>query len=146
MVAPIELDQRLRSIEDELALQRLINLYQKTGDAFDWAGWSQCFCEDAVFVNQFGVHHGRGEIHDLCKRRFGKVFQVFQHVIVNVLLDISGDTATGTANLIFVGMREAAEKSDYFLGGGRYEWQFVRLAEGWRIKHGRLTFLWDNTG
>lgn len=146
MAKPIELDQRLRSIEDELALRRLVNLYQKTGDTFDWEGWSQCFSEDAVFVNQFGAHHGRQEIHDRCKGRFGSAFQVFQHVIVNILLDIGADTATGTANLIFVGMRDANKKSNYFIGGGRYEWQFARLAEGWKITHGLLTFLWDNTG
>jgi hypothetical protein len=139
-----ELEERIRAVEDELALRRLVDGYQKTGDSFDWQGWSHCFSENAVFVNQFGSHHGRQEIHDLCKRRFGKTFQVFQHVITNLLLDITRDSAIGTANLIFVGMKDKNRKGDYFLGGGRYEWTFARGMEGWKIERGVLTFLWDN--
>ena len=140
-----ELERRIRSIEDELALGRLINTYHKTADAFDWRGWSECFSENAIFVNQFGPHHGRKEIRELCAKRFGKAFKVFQHIIVNLLFQVSGDSATGSGNLIFVGMRDENKKSNYFLGGGRYEWQFIRTAEGWKIEHGDLTFLWDNT-
>ena len=140
-----DLENRLRRIEDEMALQRLINVYHKTADAFDWKGWSECFAEDAVFVNQFGVHRGRQEIYDRCRKRFGTVFRVFQHVIVNACFDIAGDTASGTGNLLFVGLREGNRKNHYFLAGGRYEWAFVRTPEAWIIKTGTLTFLWDNS-
>ena len=124
------LEQRLSAIEDELALRRLIHRYHQTSDALDWAGWSETFSKDAVFENQFGPQHGRPEIHDLCKKRFGKAFQAFQHIIVNLDFDIVGDSATGSGNLLFAGVRNKEEPDKYYLAGGRYAWTFRREADG----------------
>ncbi len=137
----------LDSLLDHLELEKLINMYQWRADEFDWAGWSECFTEDAVFdmPNYQGLLTGRKQIHDVCKASMDLACKVMQHLIVNVDFELTGkDTATGRANLIFIGLPDPDQQTQSYQSGGRYHWKFRRTTDGWRICRGRLDFLWNN--
>ena len=141
-----EMEARLQELEDQLALSKLINTYHRRADAFDWEGWADCFTEDAEFdfANEFGTMCGRRAIHDICKDNMDHVYEVMQHVMVNLDFEITGkDSAIGHGNLIFTALPRANEPYVNFQSGGRYDWEFKRTANGWRIAKARLDFIWS---
>ena len=141
------IEQRLAVLEDKQALAELINAYGKVADRFDWEGWAQgAFTEDSefVFVGGFGVMRGRDEILKVCKDSMDPFYEVMQHILVNLDFEVDGDSASGTSNLVFTAVMKADEPTNYYMAGGRYQWRFARMPEGWRIAHTRLEFLWNN--
>lgn len=141
------LELRIRLLEDESALRKLINTYHKRADAFEWEAWAACFTDDAVFVlaGTFGTLHGRQQILEVCKGQMDHIYQVHQHIMVNLDFDIDGgDSAGGTGNLIFTALADAGDQARYYQAGGRYQWKFRRTGQGWRIAEARLDFLWNN--
>lgn len=135
------------TLRDNLLLEKLINNYHWRADQFDWAGWADSFTEDSVFefVGGFGVMTGKQQIHDTCKGNMDHVYEIMQHVMVNLDFEITGaDTATGHGNLVFSALPDASRPTRYYQSGGRYEWRFRRTPQGWKIAHTRLQFLWNN--
>lgn len=142
------LEARIQLIEDRRAIEHLVNEYHKRADAFDWAGWSETIAEDGVldFPTGFGKMSGRKNIHDTCKASMDHVYEVMQHVIVNLDIEVNGDTATGTANLLFTGIMKASDPTKYYQCGGRYKFNFQRTPQGWLIGRYFLEFIWNNGG
>jgi hypothetical protein len=141
------LEHRLKLVEDELAIQKLMNVYCRRADAFQWESWAETFTEDSLFDFEggFGTMRGRAEILEKCKGAMDHVYSSFIHYIVNVDVEVDGgDTATGTGNIVFAALTDDARPTAYYLSGGRYKWQFARTADGWRIAHTVLRFIWNN--
>ncbi|MSR13934.1 MAG: nuclear transport factor 2 family protein [Gammaproteobacteria bacterium] len=140
------LESRLQRFEDERALEKLINTYHKRADAFDWGRWAETFTEDAVFefAGGFGVMRGRQDIHDKCKGSMDHVYNVMQHIMVNLDFEVAGSRATGTGNLIFVGISDPQKPTEFYMSGGRYRWVFARTKDGWKIAEAFLEFIWTN--
>lgn len=139
------IEQQLQRMQAELDLKALINAYHWRADQFDWQGWSECFTEDAEFdfVGAFGVMRGRDEIRETCKGNMDHIYQVMQHIMVNLHFELGdADNASGRGNLIFIGVPDASKQDQNYMSGGRYEWRFKRTPQGWKIAHTRLQFLW----
>lgn len=133
--------------EDCRLLESLINTYQWRVDRFDWAGWADCFTEDAVFdmPDSYGRMSGREAIRDTCRANTGGTYKALQHIIVNLAFEFTGaDTASGRGNLLFTAVPDPARPANYHQAGGRYAWEFRRTAQGWRIARARLDLLWNN--
>ena len=64
-----------------------------------------------------------------------------QHVITNIVIDLEGDQATATANLIATFV-EDADEAPYSLGA-RYGFRAVRGPEGWRLSRVHVTPAWS---
>lgn len=141
-------EQRIQILEDKQALAEHMNLYCKTADRFDWADWADTFTEDSVFefIGGFGDMRGRQTIHDTCKGSMDHVYAVMQHLMSNLDFEVDGDNATGTGNLIFTGIMDAAKPTGYYMSGGRYQWKYRRTDAGWKIAHTKLEFIWNNGG
>ena len=140
---------KIKYLDDQLQLRKLINTYHWRADHHDWEGWSQTFTEDAVFdlPNSFGLLNGRKEIHDVCKGNMAHIYKIMQHIMVNLDFEITGpDSATGHANLIFTALADPSKPTQFVQSGGRYNWEFKRTPAGWRIHRARLDFLWNNGG
>jgi hypothetical protein len=58
-----------------------------------------------------------------------------QHLITNVLVDLDGDTATATANLLVTFAGETQQ-------GERYAFGAARTPEGWRLSRIEVTPVW----
>lgn len=147
-MAEMTVEQRLKLLEDKQALAEHMNLYCKTADRFDWAAWADTFTEDSLFefVGGFGDMRGRQVIHDTCKGNMDHVYDVMQHMMSNLDFEVDGDNATGTGNLIFTGIMDAAMPTEYYMSGGRYQWTYRRTDAGWKIARTKLEFIWNNGG
>lgn len=142
------LEARIQRIEDELAIRKLMNLYCKRADAFEWDNWAETFTEDSEFEFEggFGTMQGKQTILETCRGAMDHVYDDFIHYIVNVDADIDGDTATGTGNIIFAALTDETRPTNVLLQGGRYKWTFKRTEAGWRIARTKLRFIWNNGG
>lgn len=141
------LETRIARIEDLRAITTLMNTYCARADAFDWVGWALTFTDDSVFEfpGAFGTMRGRDEIRETCKGLMDPVYDVMQHLMSNFEFELTGpDSAIGHGNLVFTGIADPAKQNQYFMSGGRYDWKFERTADGWRIAHTRLDFIWNN--
>lgn len=143
------LEARIQRLEDLAALEKLMNRYHKTADAFDWEAWAESFTEDAEFqfAGDFGFPTmvGKRQIHDTCKGLMDHVYQDMMHYMVNLDFDLTGpDSATGTGNIVFVALTDASKPDKFLMSGGRYRWEYRKTAQGWRIHRTVLHFLWNN--
>jgi hypothetical protein len=145
------LEARLARLEDLQALKTLMDNYHQRCDAFEWTEWAESFAEDAVVeardaagvVQSFGVMRGRQAVYETCRDNMA-IYAAIQHIIVNLNFKVTGDVATGTANLVFVAVADRARPDDFYMSGGRYEWTFARTPQGWKISTAVLDFLWNN--
>ena len=60
-----------------------------------------------------------------------------QHLITNVLVDLDGDRATATANLLVTFAGETIERH-----GERYRFGAARTPDGWRLRRIEVTPIW----
>jgi hypothetical protein len=60
-----------------------------------------------------------------------------QHLITNVLVDIDGDTAEATANLLVTFAGDTLDQQ-----GERYRFDAARTPDGWRLRRIEVTPIW----
>jgi hypothetical protein len=141
---------RLRLLEDKEDLRSLINRYQLAADELDYGGQAAVFTPDGEFETPIGVLRGREEIESALAGATEEAKVKF-HTMSNLEFRVAGDRATGRANMNFVCIFDP--QRPYLLsgegcpvggasGGGYYEWQFARVADGWWIKHQKLALTW----
>jgi len=58
-----------------------------------------------------------------------------QHLITNVLVDVDGDTASATANLLVTFVGESQQGERYLFGA-------ARTRDGWRLSRVEVTPIW----
>jgi len=137
---------RIRLIEDELAIKHLIDEYGRRADTLDWEYWTETFTEDSMFDfdGSFGVMQGRDNIRETCRGNMAPVYEDFMHYMLNTIVSVDGsDIATGTGNIVFVGLPDKSRPDEFFAMGGRYKWEFRREHDGWKISRTHVTFLWN---
>jgi len=123
-------DARLRAIEDRLAILELEGAYAELFDGRRGEEWANLFTEDGSYQSrtpQADVH-GREALARMC------VETVFDgiHLLSVPRITIDGDRATGRVHFTF----HAIEGSDVSVSRniGYYDVEYVRTAEGWRIR------------
>jgi hypothetical protein len=136
-----ELSRRLQNLEDKDELVALLNSYCSTSDVLDWKAWSQLWTEDASCEAPLGTVRGRDAITENAAQ-FHVGNEARQHSMTNMQLEIDGDRATGTANLIFFGVTDTDEPGKHWDMGGPYEFEFRRTPDGWRLHWMKLDTIW----
>jgi SnoaL-like protein len=126
------LEARLRAVEDELALYRLMTSYGPAADTGDGEKASEIWTEDGVYDSDgAGVLAGRGAIAGMLA---GEGHQAMvpgcAHVNTPVVIDVDGDRATA------IGYSQVWRTDDgthrvFRLAANR--WEFARTSEGWRV-------------
>ena len=126
------LEARLRAVEDELALYRLMTSYGPAADSGDGEKASELWTEDGVYDSDgAGVLAGRDAIAGMLA---GEGHQAMvpgcAHVNTPVVIDVDGDRATA------VGYSQVWRTDDgthrvFRLAANR--WEFSRTSEGWRV-------------
>ncbi len=128
-----------QNFADHLEIQQVINLYASAIDKHQWAALEGVFTDDAVanFIG-IGVFEGRQAIADLIASVLTQC-SVTQHLLGNINIVVSGDTATATCYLsaLHVGLGDYAAET--LTVWGEYSDELVRTANGWRIVHRTLT-------
>lgn len=129
-------EARLRAVEDELAIQRVLVEYGARIDARDYAGYAALFAREGTWQNGATVRRGRAEIEQLLVGLFGTpapgyVNRGDYHLISNPQIDVDGDRARVRSRHLLV-MR-GADGSPVPELAGVYEDEFVREDGQWKI-------------
>lgn len=130
------IEQRLRRVEDELAIRRVLVEYSATQDARDYAGYAALFAREGEWVNGRNVHKGRAAIHKMLVDLYGEPPPGFTnnesfHISSNAQIDVQGDRATARSRHLLVMRGPAGEPVPAL--AGRYEDEFIREDGEWKI-------------
>lgn len=127
--------------DDHSMITNLIQRFGRCLDAKDWAGYSSTFVADGVF-EIFGQRRvGRAAIADGAREL--SRYQLTQHYITNVCIELDGDKAISHASVFAVHIPGRAEPSVHADVGGIYHHRCVRTAdEGWLFAHVEVEVTW----
>lgn len=132
------LEARLRAVEDELAIHKLIVRYGLAVDSGDAERTTAVFAPDGVYDADVRLMRGRGDIADMVRgERHQAMVGHCAHQIGPALVRVDGDAATALG-YSRVYLQSAEGIAVYRVSFNR--WTLARQAEGWRITH-RLTRL-----
>jgi len=129
------LEARLRLVEDQGAIERLLKEYGRTLDARDFAAYAALFARDGEWKGALGAYKGPAAIQATMEKIFtdaaadipkGKNF----HVMSNFIIDVHGDRATARSTFIFYKMNGSVPEAAV---AGRYEDELIRENGAWRF-------------
>ena len=120
------------SVRDELDIQRVISDYAWGCDNADWALLRTLFTEDATldYTTTGGPVGGRDEVVAWLEEGLSQL-EWIHHVVSNFQIDLDGDRADVRA------MFHCSVKlpdTPVMVTGGYYNEEFVRTADGWKLK------------
>ncbi|HVA82201.1 MAG TPA: nuclear transport factor 2 family protein [Candidatus Binataceae bacterium] len=132
------LEQRLRALEDLEQIKQLKARYCGYCDNnYDPEGIASLFTEDGVWDGEkLGKCAGRDAIIKFF-RRAPEAFPFAIHYVMNPIIEVSGDTATGRWYLFQPCTRREGNQAMWL--AGRYEDEYVRIGKEWKFK--RLKFI-----
>jgi hypothetical protein len=133
----------MASVEDHIAIQRLMYRYALCADRKDYAGFAEIFCEDAEFVNR-GTRVAPLTAIQGMMRALERYKQTL-HLVQNVLYEVQDDTATGETYCLASHLFEENDREMKVDMGIIYQDRLRRTPQGWRIQHRGFTLLWSQT-
>ena len=129
------------SVEDHVAIQRLMYDYARCADSKDYPGFARVFTPDAEFDFSGRVASGLEEIREMMLAL--EKYTVTQHQVHNVLYEVDGEAASGetycTASHLLP-VDGQTQKIDMAI---TYRDRLRRTAEGWRIHQRQFVLLWS---
>lgn len=122
---------RCMSAEDKLEIQELKYRHCYATDESDTAAVPELFVEDGVLdIPLKDPLVGHEEIQSYFEWLEEQEYTARAHNLVNPVIDIDGDTATGKWYYMVV---YAFPDGDFLLGQGVFDDEFVRTDDGWKI-------------
>lgn len=132
-------------LSDLAEIRDVVNRYAWALDTKDWALLDTCFAADAYLdysSNPGGKEGPYSEIRGWLEHQLA-AFVMLQHLMMNAEVQLDGDRATVRTMMANpMGARTKAGPPHVFYVGGRYDDEFVRTADGWRITRRVETLLW----
>jgi mannose-6-phosphate isomerase-like protein (cupin superfamily) len=131
-----ELEQRIRAVEDRLAIAQVRARYCHLADERRWEALAELFAEDAEFV-ALSRSHGRAAILAYLSG-LEQAMDEWWHMTHNETLELDGDRASGQAYF----------DAPCVIGGvphlcaGRYDDEFVRRDDRWLFVRRAMTFFY----
>jgi uncharacterized protein (TIGR02246 family) len=132
----LTVEQRLRRVEDELAIQRVLVEYSARQDARDYAGYAALFAKNGEWVNGKNAYKGREAILEMLTDLYGAppagyVNNESYHISSNFQIDVNGDRATARSRHLLVLRGPRGEPTPAL--AGRYEDELIREEGQWKI-------------
>ncbi len=122
------LEQRLRLIEDDLAIRQLRAQYCTLLDEGRVSEVVDLFTSDGYFQG-LGVAQGHAGLADFFTNHVPFMAEDFWHFIGNETIDLDGDTAKGRSSLQYWASKEGVSH----IGAGHYEETFRRVDGKWKF-------------
>ena len=132
-----ELERRITRLEDIEAIKQLKARYcEICDDGHNPDRVTSVFAEDAIWESaDFGKAQGHEEIRELF-RGFQKMFSFSQHNIMNPIVKVDGDRATGVWYIM--GPWTYSETNDEKWFALRYDDDYVKVNGEWKYEHLRV--------
>jgi len=132
----LTVEQRLRKVEDELAIRRILVDYSATQDARDFPAYAALFAKSGEWVNGRNVYKGRDAILKMLVDLYGAPPPGFVnsesfHISSNPQIDLAGDRATARSRHLLVMRGPRGEPTPML--AGRYEDELIREDGQWKI-------------
>ena len=138
------LERRLRAVEDELAIHRLIVRYGLAVDVGDAERTAAVFAPDGVYDADVRLMRGRGEVSDMVRSdRHQNMVGRCAHQIGPAVVRVEGDRAVALG-YSRVYLNESGDISIYRVSYNR--WQLERRDGEWQIVHRRTRLLGHEEG
>src|SRR5690606_8340161 len=106
--APGSIEARLRRMEDESAIEKLLLEYGRTLDARDFAAYAALFAAEGEWTGAMGTFRGPAQIQQEMERIFAAATEIPRggnfHVMSNFIIEVAGDRATATSMFVFYRM------------------------------------------
>jgi ketosteroid isomerase-like protein len=132
-----ELEKRVTRLEDIEAIKQLKVRYAHIcDDLHNPDAINSVYAEDGIWESpDFGVATGHAEIKKLFTK-FRGMFAFSQHNMINPLIEVNGDYATGIWYIMGPWNATDGGSKWFFL---RYDDEYVKINGEWKYKHLRLT-------
>lgn len=135
-------DPLVQALLDERDIRAVLHRYASALDQKDWALLATCFVPEAsAHYAMIGELKGYQAIEEVCRHALKPMSQT-QHLIGNVDIVISGDSARSTCYLHAQHVRPDTPGGDMNIIAGKYNDELVRSPDGWRIRHRSLEVWW----
>jgi len=135
--SPVFIELRLRRVEDEKAIERLLVEYGRDVDNRDFAAFAALFANDGEWQGAQGSYKGAKDIQAGMEKMFsdpsiprGQNF----HVMSNFSIEVQGEHATASSRFIFYKMEAGKPQPEV---AGRYEDLLVRVGGVWKFQQRR---------
>lgn len=125
-------------LEDKLAIEERIALYNQAIDEGQYEDFLGCWCEDGVFDGLGGPYVGRAAIRsftDGYDERYRSRLPGLRHFTVNIRSQIEGDEARSTSMLL---LTATGSKGAHIVFTGRYQDTLRRVDGQWLFSRRRL--------
>ena len=134
-----------QELADRAEIHDVIVRYGWAIDTKDWELLDTCFTADAEVDYSSNPGGKKGPYQQIRSwlEKMISAFPVTQHLMANIDVQLAGDTAT--CRTMVTNPQGAATREGplhFFYVGARYDDQFVRTPDGWRIKLRVETTLW----
>ena len=132
------MDRQARA--DRIAAEDLLTRYATAVDRRDWEQYRSIFTADAEidYTSAGGIAGTVDEIVEFLSTSL-EMFEMTQHLVSNIDLEVNGDSATVTA-MFNNPMRLPG--GDTWFTGGWYHHDLVRTPDGWRSRRLREESAW----
>ncbi|MEC8946977.1 MAG: nuclear transport factor 2 family protein [Actinomycetota bacterium] len=129
-----------QALEDRIAAEDLLTRYATAVDRRDWVQYRSIFTSDAEidYSSAGGIAGTVDEIVEFLSTSL-EMFEMTQHLVSNIDLEVNGDSATVTA-MFNNPMRLPG--GDTWFTGGWYHHDLVRTPDGWRSQRLREESAW----
>lgn len=131
-----DIEGRLRRLEDESAILRVMNLYCHAIDYGPAELWADCFADDGVYVGKLKGRTrqtiGREALTAYAAAHAMPPVRYVKHMLWAPVIDIDGDHAVATGMFAVLNDSSGGPFVEVY---GRYEDELARQADGtWRFK------------
>lgn len=132
---------------DEFELRRLAEAYGVAVDDRDPDALASLFASDgALLVYEAGSDELRYAYRDACfsplTDDLAQAYVRTFHLVANVVVEIDGDTASGTVYCLASHLRDVGRGAQVGTMPVRYRDRYVRTPAGWRFAERVATVLW----
>ena len=134
---PEQIASELQRLSDIEAIKQLKAEYVRLADAQDWESWSRLFTDDCQLHTDGGHIQGRDKVVATISQSLANASTV--HRLHTPEITLTGpDTASAAWPMSDYVRGTFGGKSMTINGHGYYHEDYVRTADGWRLKSSRL--------
>ena len=129
-----------QALADRIAAEDLLTRYATAVDRRDWEQYRSIFTADAEidYTSAGGIAGTVDEVVEFLSTSL-ELFEMTQHLVSNIDLEVNGESATVTA-MFNNPMRLPG--GDTWFTGGWYHHDLVRTPDGWRSRRLREVSAW----